>query len=140
MEQRLFEHPLALVAKVGARMMLQVALEEEVMEVLGRDQHERRREGQVGSRNGYKERVVKLSCGDVAVEMPQVRGMGKPFHLRDLTALSDEDGRGGGSHPVVVLPRAVHTEGQAVGEEVAGPAGAFPPDGQPDGGEDCGRI
>jgi transposase-like protein len=80
MEQRLFEHPLALVAQVGARMMLQVALEEEVMDVLGRDQHERRREGQVGSRNGYKERVVKLSCGDIAVEMPQVRGMGKPFH------------------------------------------------------------
>ena len=41
MDGRLFEHPLALVGKVGARLILQVALEEELSEVLGRDHYER---------------------------------------------------------------------------------------------------
>ncbi len=70
MEQRLFEHPLALVAKAGARMMLRIALEEEITDVLERDYYERR-EGAKGYRNGYKYRTVKLSCGDVRIGMPR---------------------------------------------------------------------
>lgn len=79
MEQRLFEHPLALVAKAGARMMLRVALEEEIMDVLERDYYERS-EGAKGYRNGYKYRTIKLSCGDVRIDMPQAWGLAHPFH------------------------------------------------------------
>jgi len=83
MEGRLFEHPLALVAKAGARMMLQVALEEEVTDALGRDHYERI-EGRNGYRNGYKKRTVKLSCGDITVGMPKTRGMDGPFQSKVL--------------------------------------------------------
>lgn len=83
MDSRLFEHPLALVAKAGARLMLQVALEEELFEVLGRDHYERCQDSK-GKRNGYKGRTVKLSCGDIRVKMPQVRDMGIPFHSKIL--------------------------------------------------------
>ena len=78
-EERLFEHPLALAAKAGARMMLQVALEEEVTDFLGRDYYERK-EGANGYRSGSKPRTVKLSCGDITVDMPQARDAGTPFH------------------------------------------------------------
>ncbi len=82
-KEKLFDYPLALVAKAGARLMLQVALEEEICEALGRDCHERRK-GQKGSRNGYKGRTVKLSCGDIHLGMPQVRDMEMPFHSKLL--------------------------------------------------------
>lgn len=76
-EERLFEHPLALVAKAGARMMLQVALEEEITTYLGRDYYERNDDAS-GYRSGSKRRTVKLSCGDIEIDMPQARGL--PFH------------------------------------------------------------
>lgn len=79
MEERLFEHPLALVAKAGARMMLQVALEEEVTAFLNRDYYERRVDA-TGYRGGSKPRTIKLSCGDVVIDMPQARDTGRPFH------------------------------------------------------------
>ena len=83
MDSRLFEHPLALVAKAGARLMLQVALEEEVFGFLGRDHYERHQSTK-GKRNGYKGRTVKLSCGDIRVKMPQVRDTEMPFHSKML--------------------------------------------------------
>lgn len=83
MDGRLFEHPLALIAKAGARLMLQVALEEELFEVLGRDHYGRCQDSK-GKRNGYKGRTVKLSCGDIKIKMPQVRDMGMPFHSKIL--------------------------------------------------------
>lgn len=76
-EERLFGHPLALVAKAGARMMLQVALEEEITTYLGRDYYERNDDAN-GYRSGSKRRTVKLSCGDIEIDMPQARGL--PFH------------------------------------------------------------
>lgn len=79
MEERLFEHPLALVAKAGARMMLQIALEEEITTVLERDYYERKKDAR-GYRNGYKGRTIKLTCGDIRVNMPKVRGMSNSFH------------------------------------------------------------
>lgn len=81
MEERVFEHPLALAVKAGARMMLQVAVEEEIKDYLGRDCYERV-EGAIGYRNGYKGRTVKLSCGDIKLDMPQARGLDSPFHSK----------------------------------------------------------
>lgn len=80
---RLFENPLSVMAREGARMMLRVALEEEMTEALGRDLYERT-EGARGHRNGYKQRTVKLSCGDIMIEMPKARGMEEPFRSKVL--------------------------------------------------------
>lgn len=75
---RLFENPLSVMAREGARVMLRVALEEEMTEVLGRDLYERM-EGARGHRSGYKQRTVKLSCGDVAIAVPKARGFAGPW-------------------------------------------------------------
>ncbi len=71
--------PLIELTKIGARMMLEVAVEEELTAFLGRDYYERR-EGQGGSRSGTKPRTVKIGCGDIGIRMPQVRDAGRPFH------------------------------------------------------------
>ncbi|MFH0872139.1 MAG: IS256 family transposase, partial [bacterium] len=74
------QHPLAWITQWGARLMLQVALEEEVMAFLRRDWYERRPGGSSIWRNGSKPRTVKVAGGDVTIAMPQVRGAGQPFH------------------------------------------------------------
>lgn len=84
MEEVQKEHPLSVLSKLGAQMMLQVALEEELFAFMKRDHYERREEGQEGSRSGYKDRTVKLGCGDVTIGMPQVRDCGGSFHSRIL--------------------------------------------------------
>jgi len=81
---RFFENPLSVMAREGARMMLRVALEEELTEALGRDMYERSCEAR-GWRNGYKERTVKLSCGDIRVSVPKARGMAEPFCSKVLS-------------------------------------------------------
>ncbi|HLA00072.1 MAG TPA: IS256 family transposase [Thermodesulfovibrionales bacterium] len=70
---------LAELTKIGARMMLEVAIEEELTAFLGRDYYERRN-GQEGSRSGSKPRTIKVGCGDIEIEMPRVRDAGRPFH------------------------------------------------------------
>ena len=70
---------LAELTRIGARMMLEVAIEEELTAFLGRDYYERRN-GQEGSRSGSKPRRIKIGCGDIEIEMPKVRDAGRPFH------------------------------------------------------------
>jgi len=70
--------------KIGARMMIQIALEEELRAFLGRDHYERRSAGQKGSRAGSKPRTIKTGCGDIEIEMPKVRDAGGPFHSEFL--------------------------------------------------------
>ncbi len=65
--------------RIGARMMLQTALEEEVAAFLNRDYYERNAEAK-GSRSGSKARTVKVGCGDIKLKMPQARNVGAPFH------------------------------------------------------------
>ncbi len=75
--------PLTELTKIGARMMLQSALEEEVTAYLQRDYYERNAEAR-GSRSGAKPRSVKIGSGDIGLKMPQVRNAGGPFHSRIL--------------------------------------------------------
>jgi putative transposase len=75
--------PLTELTKIGARMMLQSALEEEVTSYLQRDFYERNSEAR-GSRSGSKPRSVKIGSGDIGLKMPQVRNAGGPFHSRIL--------------------------------------------------------
>lgn len=70
---------LAELTRIGARMMLEVAVEEEVTAFLGRDYYERRT-GSAGSRSGSKPRTIKIGCGDIEINMPRVRDAEGPFH------------------------------------------------------------
>lgn len=76
-------HPLIEITRIGARMALQVAIEEELCMLLQRDYYERKKE-QAGSRNGSKMRAVNIGCGEVEIAMPQVRGLMMPFHSKIL--------------------------------------------------------
>src|SRR3972149_11401879 len=70
---------LAELTRRGAKMMLEVGIEEEIMAFLGRDYYERRTD-QEGSRSGSKPRTIKVGCGDIEIAMPKVKDAGGPFH------------------------------------------------------------
>jgi transposase-like protein len=77
--------PLEFFAREGARMLLQVALEEEVSAFLGRGAYER--DGQPdGYRNGTRQRTVHCGSGEISVELPKVVGSSRPFRRQVLTA------------------------------------------------------
>ncbi len=67
------DDPVEVVARLGARVILQQALEDEVTEFLGRERYERGGEGGEGYRNGYEPRVVKTTSGSMELERPRVR-------------------------------------------------------------------
>lgn len=75
--------PLTELTRIGARMMLQVAVEEEITAHLARDHYERTSTAR-GSRNGSKPRTVKIGSGDIGIRMPQARNAGGPFHSQIL--------------------------------------------------------
>jgi transposase-like protein len=58
------------VARLGARLILQTALEAEVTAFLGRDRYARRDRARAGHRNGYNEMTVKTTAGPVELERP----------------------------------------------------------------------
>lgn len=74
---------LAELTRSGAKLMLQVALEEEITCFLARDLYERTSSAK-GSRNGSKPRTVKIGGGDIAIRMPQARNTDRPFHSQML--------------------------------------------------------
>lgn len=65
--------------RIGARMMLQTALEEEVTAFLNRDYYERNAKAK-GSRSGSKARTIKVGCGDIKLKMPQARNAARAFN------------------------------------------------------------
>ena len=73
-------------AKLGARLIIQRAVEEEFEAWLGRARYERRPEHQrglhnfgEGYRNGYRPRRVQTAEGELQVEIPQVREAAETF-------------------------------------------------------------
>jgi putative transposase len=71
------EHdPIETVGRLGARLILQQALEDEVTEFLGRARYERAEET-VSYRNGYEPRTVKTTGGPMRLERPRVRDASK---------------------------------------------------------------
>jgi len=80
MKEFMQRNSLVELTKVGARMMIQIALEEELRAFLGRDYYDRRSAGQEGSRAGSKPRTIKIGYGDIELEMPKVKDTGGPFH------------------------------------------------------------
>ena len=64
-------------ARLGARLLLQTALEAEVTEFLCRNRYERRKAAKgarAGSRNGYGDLTVKTTAGSVTLKRPKLRG------------------------------------------------------------------
>ena len=73
------------VARMGAQLLMQAALEAEVTEFLGRDRYQRAAACQgarPGSRNGYREVTVKTTAGPVALSRPKLRGTNEAFASR----------------------------------------------------------
>jgi transposase-like protein len=67
------EHdPIEAIGRLGARLILQQALEEELTVFLGRERYERRGEP-VAYRNGYEPVTVKTTAGPLELERPRVR-------------------------------------------------------------------
>ena len=72
------------VARLGARLILQTALEAEVTEFLGRERYARGDRARPGSRNGYNDMTVKTTAGPVTLERPKLRGADEAFASRLL--------------------------------------------------------
>src|ERR1700733_1216701 len=70
---------LAELARLGARLIIQRAVEDEFDQWLGRARYERRPERQRGLRNGFRPRHVQTAEGELRIELPQARGAGIPF-------------------------------------------------------------
>src|SRR5262249_35945568 len=73
------------VARLGAQLLMQAALEAEVTEFLGRDRYQRAaacEDARPGSRNGYREVTVRTTAGPVALARPKLRGTTGAFASR----------------------------------------------------------
>ena len=66
-------------ARLGARLIIQRAVEEEFDTWLGRARYERRPGGPLGKRNGFRPRHVQTAEGELRTEIPQVREAAAPF-------------------------------------------------------------
>ena len=78
--------PLELFAREGARLLLTIALEEEVTDVLKRRPYERSQGNIHGYRNGHRERQVSCGAGEIEVAMPRVSDTREAFHSQLLEA------------------------------------------------------
>jgi putative transposase len=84
-EDRPLQEILEEVARLGAQLLMQAALEAEVTEFLGRDRYQRAaltQDARPGSRNGYREVTVKTTAGPVALSRPKLRGTSEAFASR----------------------------------------------------------
>jgi putative transposase len=73
------------VARLGAQLMMQAALEAEVTAFLGRDRYQRAAvmpDAQPGARNGYRPVSIKTTAGPVTLERPKLRGTTAAFASR----------------------------------------------------------
>jgi transposase-like protein len=73
------------VARLGAQLLMQAALEAEVTEFLGRDRYARAavtEDARPGSRNGYRDVTVKTTAGPVRLARPKLRGTTEAFASR----------------------------------------------------------
>jgi putative transposase len=70
------------VARLGARLIIQTAVEAEVEVFLGRARYQRTADcpdARCGSRNGYQDSTIKTTAGPVTVARPKLRGTTERF-------------------------------------------------------------
>ena len=73
------------VARLGARLIIQTAVEAEVAEFLGRARYQRvtsAQDARAGSRNGFCPTTIKTTAGPVTVARPKLRGVTEKFASR----------------------------------------------------------
>ena len=73
------EGPLSELAHLGAKLIIQRAVEEEFDAFIGRARYERRPEAPPGKRNGWRPRRLRTAEGELEVEVPQLREAAEPF-------------------------------------------------------------
>jgi putative transposase len=73
------EGPLSELARLGARLIIQRAVEEEFDAFIGRARYERRPDAAPGKRNGWRPRRLQAAEGELRVELPQLREAAEPF-------------------------------------------------------------
>ena len=71
------EELLSTLVRVATEGVLPEAVEDEQAVALGRERYERR-EGQLGSRNGYEKGRLRTAEGVLQVQVPQIRGRAAP--------------------------------------------------------------
>jgi transposase-like protein len=76
------QQPVSELVKLGAQLIVQKALEQEVRDQLERDRYERRQEGQEGLRNGYEPGRIRSAEGEIVLQVPQVRGTQEPYRSK----------------------------------------------------------
>ena len=74
------------VARLGARLLLQTALEAEVTAFLGRDRYQRDPDANPGHRNGHQPVTIKTTSGPLPLERPKLRGTDQRFASQLLGA------------------------------------------------------
>ncbi len=84
--EELAGQPLEMFAREGARLLLTVAMEEEVTEFLKRRPYERSEGNIRGYRNGHRERQVSCGAGEIEVAMPCISDTKEAFHSQLLEA------------------------------------------------------
>jgi putative transposase len=67
------------VARLGARLLLQTALEAEVTAFLGRERYQRDPDANPGHRNGHQPITVKTTSGPLTLARPKLRGTDQRF-------------------------------------------------------------
>ena len=72
---------LAELGRLGARLVLQRAVEDEVAAFLGRARYQRTPTA-TGSRNGTRPKAIQTAEGEISIAMPQVRGTAEQFVSR----------------------------------------------------------
>jgi putative transposase len=73
------------VARLGARLIIQTAVETEVTEFLGRARYQRAADAEdsrAGMRNGYCPTTIKTTAGPVTIQRPKLRGTTERFASR----------------------------------------------------------
>lgn len=73
------------VARLGAQLLMQAALEAEITVFLGRERYQRAAavpDANAGSRNGYRPVAVKTTTGPIRLERPKLRGTTEAFASR----------------------------------------------------------
>jgi len=84
------DHPLDALVRLGAQYCLQVGIEHEVTEFLGRAHYQRRRDASVGYRNGYEPKNLKTPVGHLGLALPQTRQTAQPFRSRLVARLGTD--------------------------------------------------
>ena len=95
------------VARLGAQLLMQAALEAEVTEFLGRDRYQRAAaspEARPGSRNGYREVTVKSTAGPVTLARARGRGAAHTLNATVCAVPARPGAAYGGGRAVMVPP------------------------------------